>query len=168
MKKVCIYSDGSALGNPGPGGYGTILRFKTPGGDIIESELSAGFETTTNNRMEILGVVEGLSALTEPCEVLLTSDSKYVLDAISSNWIKGWQAKKWKKADGKPVKNVDLWKRMLPLLDKHEVKTNWVKGHDGHEFNERCDALAKSAASGSNHAKDVGYAEKIPQQSLFS
>lgn len=167
MKKVYVYSDGSALGNPGPGGFGSILRYEAPDGNIVEREISEGFANTTNNRMEIMGVIRGLEALTEPCEVLLTSDSKYVLDTISQNWIEGWKAKGWKKADGKRVKNVDLWQKIYELISRHKIDVEWVKGHDGHEFNERCDKLAKDAASGANLLKDEGYVPETAQASLF-
>lgn len=167
MKKVHIYCDGSALGNPGPGGFGTILRFAMPDGEVVEREISEGYINTTNNRMEIMGVIRGLEVLTEPCEVLLISDSKYVLDTISQRWIEGWKAKGWKKADGKKVKNVDLWQKVSSLISKHTINTEWVKGHDGHELNERCDKLAKCAASGSNLLKDEGYVPESAQASLF-
>ncbi|MBO5163502.1 MAG: ribonuclease HI [Ruminococcus sp.] len=137
MKRVEIFSDGACSGNPGPGGYGTILRF-----GAVEKELSGGEAHTTNNRMELMGVIAGLSALKEPCSVILTTDSKYVVDSITKGWVYGWQKKGWKKSDGKPALNVDLWERLLPLLAKHDVKFNWVKGHAGHPENERCDRLA--------------------------
>lgn len=137
MKTVEIFSDGACSGNPGPGGYGTILRFGT-----VEKELSDGESHTTNNRMELMGVIAGLSALKEPCKVILTTDSKYVCDSITKGWVYSWQKKGWKKADGKPALNVDLWEQLLPLLARHDVTFNWVKGHAGHPENERCDRLA--------------------------
>ena len=138
MKKfVEIFTDGACSGNPGPGGYGAVLRFKGQ-----ERELSGGEESTTNNRMELTAVIEALSLLKEPCKVKLTTDSKYVCDAVNQKWVYGWQKNGWKKADKKPALNVDLWERLLPLLDKHEVEFCWVKGHAGHPENERCDALA--------------------------
>lgn len=137
MKKVEIFTDGACSGNPGPGGWGAVLRF---GGK--EKELSGGEKDTTNNRMELTAVIEALSALKEPCEVALTTDSKYVCDAINQRWVYGWKANRWKKADKKPALNIDLWERLLPLLDTHKVTFLWVKGHAGHPENERCDALA--------------------------
>lgn len=137
MKTVEIFSDGACSGNPGAGGYGTILRYGNK-----EKELSGGEPHTTNNRMELMGVIVGLSALKEPCKVILTTDSKYVVDSVSKGWVYNWQKKGWKKADGKPALNVDLWERLLPLLEMHDVTFNWVKGHDGHPENERCDRLA--------------------------
>lgn len=138
---VIIHTDGSALGNPGPGGWGAVLRF----GDT-KKELSGGFRETTNNRMELTAVIEALSALTRPCDVELHSDSKYFLDAIRQNWIGNWQKRGWKTAAKKPVKNQDLWQRILPLIAKHNISYNWVKGHSGNPDNERCDELAKAAA----------------------
>ena len=137
MKKVFLFSDGACSGNPGPGGYGVILRYKD-----TEKEFSGGEPETTNNRMELMGVITGLSALKEPCEVLVTTDSKYVVDSITKGWVYSWQKKGWVKSDKKPALNVDLWKQLLPLLEIHKVTFNWVKGHAGHPENERCDALA--------------------------
>ena len=137
IKKVEIFTDGACSGNPGPGGYGVILRF----GEHTK-ELSGGEHETTNNRMELTGVITGLSALKEPCEVTLTTDSKYVVDSITKGWVYGWQKKGWIKSDKKPALNVDLWKQLLPLLEKHKVNCVWVKGHAGHPENERCDQLA--------------------------
>jgi ribonuclease HI len=137
MKRVYIFSDGACSGNPGPGGYGTILRF----GDV-QKELSGGSADTTNNRMELTGVIEGLKALKEPCDVVLTTDSKYVVDSITKKWVYSWQKNGWKKSDKKPALNVDLWQQLLPLLEIHRVEFVWVKGHAGHPENERCDQLA--------------------------
>ncbi|NLP26350.1 MAG: ribonuclease HI [Clostridiales bacterium] len=137
MKKVEIFSDGACSGNPGPGGYGVILRYK----DNVK-ELSGGERDTTNNRMELMGVIIGLSALKEPCEVILTTDSKYVVDSVTKGWVYGWKKRGWIKSDKKPALNVDLWERLLPLLEKHKVEFKWVKGHAGHPENERCDELA--------------------------
>lgn len=139
MKKVKIYTDGACSGNPGPGGYGTILVYKD-----IEKELSEGFLETTNNRMELLGAIKGLEELKEPCEVEIISDSKYLCDAINAGWLESWKARGWRKADKKPVLNVELWQRLNGLLDIHSVTFTWVKGHAGHEYNERCDRLAVS------------------------
>ncbi len=140
MKKfVEIFTDGACSGNPGPGGWGAVLRF---GGK--EKELFGGEKDTTNNRMELTAVIEALSALKEPCKVRLTTDSKYVCDAVLQKWVYSWQKNGWKKADKKPALNVDLWEKLLPLLEVHEVEFCWVKGHAGHPENERCDTLAVS------------------------
>ena len=137
MKEVTIYTDGACSGNPGNGGYGVILSYMGK-----KKELSKGFECTTNNRMELMAAITGLEALKEPCKVILTSDSKYVVDGITKGWARSWKAKGWKKGDGKPALNPELWDRLLALCDKHEVEFVWVKGHAGHPENERCDRLA--------------------------
>lgn len=137
MKKVEIFTDGACSGNPGPGGYGVVMRYKG-----IEKELSGGDSQTTNNRMEISAVIAGLSALKEPCEVIITSDSKYVIDAVQKGWAEKWRANNWIKSDKKKALNSDLWEELLSLLDKHKVEFIWVKGHAGHPENERCDELA--------------------------
>ena len=137
MKRVEIFTDGACSGNPGPGGWGTVLRYGK-----AEKELSGGEANTTNNRMELSAVIAGLAALKEPCEVILTTDSKYVVDSITKGWVYGWKQRGWIKSDKKPALNVDLWEQLLPLLDKHHVTFVWVKGHAGHPENERCDALA--------------------------
>ena len=137
MKTVHIYTDGACSGNPGPGGWGAILRYNG-----TEKELSGGEEHTTNNRMEMCAVLYALNALKEPCEVILTSDSKYVIDSITKGWVYGWQKKGWKKSDGKPALNVDLWQQLLAEIAKHEIEYIWIKGHAGHPENERCDAQA--------------------------
>ena len=141
IKSVEIFTDGACSGNPGPGGYGVVLRF-TAGDKKFEKELSGGAKDTTNNRMELLGVITGLAALKEPCKVTLTTDSKYVCDSITKGWVYGWKKKGWIKSDKKPALNVDLWEQLLPLLEKHDVTFVWVKGHAGHPENERCDRLA--------------------------
>ena len=141
MKHVDIYTDGACHGNPGKGGWGAVLVFRG-----IEKELSGGEVMTTNNRMELTAAIEALSALREPCEVTLTSDSKYMVDAITLGWAKSWRAKGWKKADKSPALNPDLWEQLLALLERHEVTFVWVKGHDGHPYNERCDKLATAYA----------------------
>ena len=137
MKFVEIYSDGACSGNPGPGGWGAILRC-----DGKEKELSGGEAHTTNNQMELTGVIQALSALKFPCKVKVTTDSKYVVDGITKGWAKGWRKRGWKKSDGKPALNPDLWGRLLELLEVHEVEFSWIKGHAGHAENERCDRLA--------------------------
>ena len=134
---VEIFTDGACSGNPGPGGYGAILRV----GEHVK-EISGGEANTTNNRMELMGVISALSALKYPCDVVLTTDSKYVVDSVTKGWAKGWKAKGWIKSDKKPAMNVDLWERLLDLLDVHNVRFVWVKGHAGHPENERCDELA--------------------------
>lgn len=149
--KVTLYTDGSARGNPdGPGGYGCILRYIDSKGTVHEREYSQGYVKTTNNRMEMMAVIVGLEALTKPCQVLVVSDSKYVTDAFNQKWMDSWLKKNWKTSTGKPVKNQLLWKRMLKAMEPHEVSFKWIKGHAGHPENERCDALATSAAD-SNH-----------------
>ena len=137
MKKVEIFTDGACSGNPGPGGYWVVMRYK-----VIEKELSGGDSQTTNNRMELSAVIAGLSALKEPCEVIITSDSKYVIDAVQKGWAEKWRANNWIKSDKKKALNSDLWEELLSLLDKHKVEFIWVKGHAGHPENERCDELA--------------------------
>ena len=137
MKTVTIYTDGACSGNPGPGGWGAILAWNG-----MEKELSGGEANTTNNRMELLGVITALEALREPCVVELYSDSKYVIDALEKRWVYGWQARGWKKADKKPALNVDLWQRLLPLVARHELHYHWVKGHADNEKNNRCDKMA--------------------------
>ena len=137
MKTVELFTDGACSGNPGPGGWGAILRYNG-----IEKELSGGEENTTNNRMELTAVIKGLAALKEPCHVTLTTDSKYVSDGISKGWAQSWKNNGWRKADKKPALNVDLWEELLELIEKHEVIIDWVKGHAGHPENERCDKLA--------------------------
>ena len=120
-------------------------------------KLSQGYKLTTNNRMELLGVIVSLEALKSPCNIVLTSDSKYVLDAITKKWIDGWQAKNWRNSSNKPVKNVDLWKRLIELMKPHNIEFVWVKGHNGHEFNEICDQLAVSAYNGDELIDDEGF-----------
>ena len=137
MKQVTIYTDGACSGNPGPGGWGAILEWNGR-----EKELSGGERETTNNRMELSGVIFALSALKEPCAVDLYTDSKYVFDAVDKGWVYAWRKHGWRKADKKPALNVDLWERLLPLLEKHSVTWHWVKGHAENEKNNRCDALA--------------------------
>ena len=144
---VKIYTDGAARGNPdGPGGYGTVIQFIDGKGTLHEREFSQGYNKTTNNRMELSAVIAALSALTEPCEVTLTSDSKYVVDAVGKGWVYGWKKRGWKKSDNSPALNSDLWEKLLPLLSKHKVTFVWIKGHAGHPENERCDELAVAAA----------------------
>ncbi len=141
MKEVSIYTDGACRGNPGPGGYGAILVYGTR-----ERELSGGEAVTTNNRMELTAAIAALSALKEKCKVTLYSDSKYLVDAISLGWLESWRARGYKRGRNEPVLNSDLWERLYALLSEHEVTLVWVKGHNGHTYNERCDALATAFA----------------------
>ena len=153
--KVTLYTDGAARGNPdGPGGYGAVLQFVDAAGRLHEKELSAGYRKTTNNRMELMAAIVGLEALVKPCQVELYSDSKYLTDAFNQHWIQGWLKRGWKKSDKSPVKNKDLWTRLLAAMEPHQVNFHWVKGHDGHPENERCDRLATTAADGSNLLED--------------
>lgn len=153
---VTIYTDGAARGNPdGPGGYGTVIHYVDPKGELHVREFSAGYKKTTNNRMELMAAIAGLEALTRPCNVNLISDSKYLVDAFNQHWIEGWIKKGWKRGKNEPVKNVDLWKRLLEAMKIHNVTFTWVKGHAGHEMNERCDELATTAADSSNLLDDI-------------
>lgn len=149
---VTIFTDGSCLGNPGPGGWCAIL---TEG--ERSKELFGGYKLTTNNRMELLAVIEALTALKHPCRVDLWTDSQYVRNAIEKRWIDSWQRNGWKNSEKKPVKNQDLWQRLLPLLATHQVRFHWVRGHSGHRENERCDQLARAAAQKSGLPVDAGY-----------
>lgn len=145
--KVKIFTDGAARGNPdGPGGYGTVIQYTDSKGNLHEKELSEGYKKTTNNRMELMAVIAGLEALNRPCDVDLYSDSQYVIKAFNDGWISNWQKRGWKKSDGKPVLNVDLWQRLLAAAKQHNITWHWIRGHAGHPENERCDALATSAA----------------------
>ena len=139
MKHIDIYTDGSCRCNPGPGGWGAILVYKG-----IEKELCGGEENTTNNRMELTAVIKALQALKEPCDITLTSDSKYVLDALTNGWAESWRSKGWKKADKSPALNPDLWEILLNEVQKHQITYVWVKGHAGHPYNERCDEMAQN------------------------
>lgn len=152
MKQVQLFTDGSCLGNPGPGGYGAVLIYKQH-----RKELSGGYSMTTNNRMELLAAIEGLKALSHPCEVDLTTDSQYVRQGITQ-WIKGWKRNNWRTAAKTPVKNADLWQQLDELCQLHKVEWHWVRGHTGHPENERCDDLAREAAmNSSQHQEDSGY-----------
>ncbi len=154
---VKIYTDGAARGNPdGPGGYGTVLEYVDPKGGLHTKELSQGYVRTTNNRMELMAVIAGLEALNRPCAVEVYSDSQYVVNAFNQHWVDGWLKKGWKRGKNEPVKNVDLWKRLLSAKEPHTVSFHWVKGHDGHPQNERCDTLATTAADGADLIVDEG------------
>lgn len=152
LKTIELFTDGACSGNPGPGGYGVVLKYKGHA-----KGLSEGFLLTTNNRMEILAVIKGLEALNETCNVSVFSDSKYVIDAITKGWVYKWEANGWMRNKKDPAVNVDLWERLLVLLDEHNVEFHWVKGHAGHPENERCDRLAVAAAAGEDLAEDEGY-----------
>ena len=147
MNHIEIYTDGAARGNPdGPGGYGAVLKFVDKNGELHMKELSDGFDKTTNNRMELLGVIKALEALNHPCIIDLYSDSKYVISAFNEHWIEGWLKKGWVNSQKKPVKNRPLWERLLKAVEGHNITWHWVKGHAGHPENERCDELATTAA----------------------
>ncbi|MDD7267843.1 MAG: ribonuclease HI [Lachnospiraceae bacterium] len=154
--RVTIYSDGSSRGNPGPGGYGTVVHFRDAAGELHERRFSQGFRLTTNNRMELLGLIIGMEALTKPCQVEVYSDSKYVIDAFCQNWIAGWLRTDFRRGKKNEVKNIDLWKRLLEAVEPHTVTYHWIKGHAGHPQNELCDQLATAAADGDNLQNDDG------------
>mgnify|MGYP003295164951 CR=1 FL=1 len=155
--KVTIYTDGSARGNPnGPGGYGAVILYTAPDGTEHKREYSGGYVRTTNNRMEMMAAIAALEALIRPCEVELYSDSSYLINAFNKHWIEGWIKKGWMRSKTEPVKNKDLWLRLLAAAKPHKVSWNWVKGHAGHPMNERCDKLATSAADGDNLMVDSG------------
>ena len=157
MSKVQIYTDGSARGNPdGPGGYGVVMHFTDSKGQLHEKTRSGGYVRTTNNRMELMAAIMGLETLNRPCQVQLYSDSKYLTDAFNQRWIDSWIAKGWNRGKSGPVKNIDLWKRLLKAKEPHQVSFIWVKGHAGHPQNERCDQLATSAADGDDLMIDEG------------
>ncbi len=153
-KNVEIFTDGACSGNPGKGGYGVVLRF----GEATK-EISQGFKLTTNNRMELLAAIKGLEALKYPCNVKLYSDSKYLVDSVNQGWIVKWQKNGWMRTKSEPAKNVDLFKRLLELIEKHNVEFIWVKGHAGHPMNERCDELGVNAYNGNNLIDDDGFTE---------
>lgn len=141
MKEVQIYTDGACRGNPGPGGWGAVLVYEGH-----ERELTDGEPSTTNNRMELMGAIRALELLKYPCSVTLTTDSKYLCDAVNLGWVYSWKRKGWMRGKNEPAANPDLWERLLRLLEIHEVKFVWVKGHNGHPYNERCDTLATASA----------------------
>ena len=150
MKDVKIFTDGACSGNPGKGGYGAVLRYMDK-----TKELSCGYLSTTNNRMELMGAIVALEALKEPCRVTLTSDSKYLVDSVEKGWIEKWRSNNWYRTKNEKAKNVDLFKRLVAQLEKHEVTFVWVKGHAGHPENERCDFLATSAINGTDLCEDT-------------
>jgi ribonuclease HI len=142
MKKITIYSDGACSGNPGPGGYGIILKYND-----TEKELSGGFRNTTNNRMEMMGAIAGLESLKEPCDVTIITDSQYLVNGIEKGWAAKWKANGWMRNSKDKALNADLWERLLRLTTTHKVRFNWIRGHNGHPENERCDSLAVDAAA---------------------
>lgn len=150
LKEVIIYTDGACSGNPGPGGYGIVMIFNGH-----RKELSGGFKTTTNNRMELMGVIVGLESLKEKCRVLIVSDSKYVVDAIEKGWVEKWRSNNWMRTKSEEAKNADLWKRLLKLLELHEVRFKWVKGHSDNPENTVCDKLAVAETKKSNLPEDL-------------
>lgn len=152
MKRVIIHTDGACKGNPGPGAYAAVLVCGRH-----RKEISAGFRLTTNNRMELRAAIAALELLSEPCEVELHSDSKYLVQAITEKWIDGWQRRGWITSDRKPVKNRDLWQQLLATMSSHKIHWRWVKGHAGHTENERCDQLANLAVTGNSLAPDHGF-----------
>lgn len=154
MKKLDIYTDGACSGNPGAGGFGVVMLYNG-----YRKEISQGYKTTTNNRMETLAVITALEALKEPCQVTLYSDSKYVVDSVTKGWVYSWKKKNWIKSDKKKALNVDLWERLLPLLEKHNVEFVWVKGHADNVENERCDELARNAIASGQLLDDYNYKE---------
>jgi ribonuclease HI len=156
LSPVIIYTDGACSGNPGPGGYGAVLLFGER-----RLEISEGFKSTTNNRMELLAVISALERLNRPCKVVVYSDSQYVVDAVTKRWVYSWQRNGWRRADKKPAQNVDLWQRLLPLLEKHDVEFKWVRGHNNNVENERCDRLAVAAAQGGDLAIDEGFKKAV-------
>jgi ribonuclease HI len=158
LKHVTIYTDGACLGNPGPGGYGTVLLYQNH-----RKELSGGFRLTTNNRMEILAAVAALETLKEKCRGILHSDSQYVVNAISQGWAVRWRANNWRRNKKDMAQNPDLWDRLLQCTEKHQVEFRWVRGHAGNPENERCDQLAMAAAKGASLAIDAGYEKVLPQ-----
>lgn len=161
VNPVTIYTDGACTGNPGPGGYGVVILKHGK-----RQELSKGYRLTTNNRMELLAAIVGLETLQQPSQVNLYTDSKYLSDAINKGWADRWRTNRWKKSDKGKVLNIDLWKRLLVLLDTHEVTIHWVKGHNGHPENERCDRLAVKAAQSKSLEEDRGYTsgDTLPTQ----
>lgn len=161
MKDVTVFTDGAARGNPGKGGYGALLLYTDAAGKSHSRELSAGYANTTNNRMELMGVIAALEAITQPCRVVVNTDSEYVANAFNKHWIEGWVKNNWKNSQKKPVKNSDLWKRLLAAMEPHDVSYQWVRGHNGHAQNELCDTLATTAADGDNLLQDEGYIKSL-------
>lgn len=154
---VEIYTDGACANNPGPGGFGIVLIYRDKENNIHQKEYSKGYKRTTNNRMELLAVIEALNLLKKPCNIKLYSDSKYVVDAINKKWLDGWQSANWKLNTKNPVKNIDLWKKYLECQKDHDIEFIWVKGHASNKYNEMCDKLAVSARESSDLETDEGF-----------
>lgn len=152
---VTIYTDGACANNPGAGGFGIVLMYEKPSGEVVQKNISKGFKSTTNNRMELLAVIEALNCLKKPCKIKLYSDSKYVIDAINKKWLDTWQKKNWKLNTNSPVKNIDLWKKFLIAQKPHDIEFIWVKGHNSNKYNELCDKLAVSARNSQNLEDDL-------------
>jgi ribonuclease HI len=152
MKKVTLYSDGACSVNPGPGGWGTILEYNG-----TKKEFSNGYRRTTNNRMELMGIIEPLRLLKEPCQVEIYTDSQYIVHAVTKDWLSGWVKRDWKRSDRMPVANVDLWKLLLEQLDVHQLSFYWIRGHNEHAENERCDEIAVFTRQQSNLGIDTEY-----------
>ncbi len=157
MPTIEIYTDGACASNPGPGGYGIVMLYKDKNGNVHQKEFSKGFICTTNNRMELLAVIDALNLVKMPCKISLYSDSKYVVDAINQKWLDSWQEKNWKIYSKNPVKNIDLWKKYLIAQKRHKITFFWVKGHASNKYNELCDKLAVMARNSSNLETDEGY-----------
>jgi ribonuclease HI len=157
LKKVIIYTDGGCIGNPGPGGYGVVLKYEDN-----SKEISGGFRLTTNNRMELMAAIEGLKILKYPCDISLFSDSRYLVEAFNKGWLFNWKKKNWQKSDKKDVLNIDLWEQLYDLSKRHQITFHWVKGHNGHIENERCDQLASAAANNINLPPDIFYENENP------
>jgi ribonuclease HI len=159
LKEVAIYTDGGCIGNPGPGGYGVILQYND-----YEKRISGGFRLTTNNRMEIMAAIVGLEALKFPCSVTLYSDSQYLVESMNEGWVRRWKANNWYRNKKEMAVNTDLWNKLLDLCNRHSVKFVWIKGHEGHQWNEECDALSKKASSQQNLSVDKEYEKQKNQQ----
>ena len=156
-KKITIYTDGACANNPGKGGYGIVLMYKKENGETVSKNISKGLELTTNNRMELLAVIDALNSLKQPCDIELYSDSKYVVDAINQKWLESWVQKNWKLNTKNPVKNIDLWQKLLTAMKPHNIKFIWVKGHESNPYNNLCDKLAVEARLKDNLEIDENY-----------
>ena len=157
MKKITVYTDGASRGNPGKGGWGAVLEYRDENGKLYTKQMSQGYTNTTNNRMELLGVISALRCLNYPCMVDVYSDSKYVIDAFRMHWVDSWRKKGWKRGKNQQLKNPELWQQLYELSNIHQITWNWVKGHAGHPQNEVCDRLATCAADQGPWKEDEGY-----------